>query len=125
MAIYRNISQVVPGDTFRLLRSLGTLPYDSELAHAYLTVKKDPQDSDVRSVIKKDITLTNAAGVGLITKEDNGSYDIYFELTGLDTNLLDASSTYYYDLQIETEDGNVYTVEFGKMFTSYNINKAK
>jgi hypothetical protein len=111
------INDFVRADDLDVTRTVSGIPTGQTLADAWLTVDSVLGSSQV---FQKHITPTLVAGQGQI--EDIGTGDgigvVRFELTGGptgNTTALTAGTTYYYDIQVKTSAGKIYTPETGTM----------
>lgn len=110
------ISNVVQGDSIDIVRQIDTLP--ASISKAWLTIKAtQASTSDTAAIVQKTITTSAVIGTGQIT--DDGTTDgvaaVRFELTNADTVLLVNETTYYYDIQVLTSTGKIYTPEIGRI----------
>ena len=106
----------VGGDTLIVRRWIKNVDTGDVLSKAWLTVKADLADADP-GVVQKSITPTYSPGNGKIEEtgsvaNGNGVAQIYFELTTSDTAAIEATGVYY-DIQVKTTNGAVYTFEIG------------
>lgn len=108
------INNIVQGDNIDITRTIDTLP--ASITTAWFTVKSSKSStSDTNAIFQKKITSTNVPGTGVIT--DDGTTDgvaaVRFELVNADTILLTNETAYYYDIQVLTSTGKIYTPEIG------------
>lgn len=116
------ISDFVSGDTVTLNRPTVTdIPAGRVLAKAWLTIKASETDADP-GIIQKIITTALQLGVGQITDVGDGSGShpvgegaLAFVLSAADTALLSPLKLYYYDIQLQFDNGNLTTPEKGTM----------
>ncbi len=90
---------------FNVERTVTGIPTGRTLARAWFTLKALPTDADP-GVLQKVITPTAQPGIGQIT--DTGADTVgklVFEFTGAQTGALTAGKRYYYDIQIELDNG--------------------
>ena len=103
-AITRYVKQVSPTDP---------------LTKAWLTVKANLADLDNAAKLQKVVTTATAlASPGKITadgsaSQGNGTATVVFGLVVADTATLPVGTALYYDIQVMTASGAVYTVEAG------------
>ena len=114
------INDLVSGDARQLTRTISDIPSGELATDAWLTVKEHPDDADAAAVFQKAITTTNADGTGQITDAGSGTpwlVKVRFDLKDTDTALLVPGRTYYYDIQVKTDDPtlNIYTPEKGRI----------
>lgn len=111
------ISNLVVGDDIDIVRTITNVPEADALVKAWFTVKVRESDPDVSAIFQKTITASYVAGQGEIT--DDGSSDqtggVTFELTNADTLLMVGDTSYFYDLQVKTANGKIYTPEKGNI----------
>ena len=117
MAAYRIISDVIPGDTYKVVRSLDATP----LSDAWFTIKRIPTQNDADAIVFAHIDYTISGLYGRIEDLPDGTTVINFVLAPTLTTNLDSSGAYFYDLKIKTAGGDIYTLETGKLFTGQNI----
>lgn len=110
------IFNIVQGDNVDITRTIDTLP--ASITKAWFTVRNSQYKSatsDTDVIFQKAITSVNVPGTGVIT--DDGTGDgvaaVRFELTNANTVLLVNENTYYYDIQVLTSTGKIYTPEIG------------
>ena len=110
LGMYRGDTALFP---FAVTDSTGA--YNIAGATFWFTAKKTPCDTDASAVFQKTladgITVTNAAaGLGQV------------ELAEADTSSLACSRTVlFYDLQMKTSTGKVYTVAAGKLTVNPDV----
>jgi hypothetical protein len=110
------ISNIVQGDYLDIVRNIGNLPI--AITKAWFTVKTRANlttTSDGTNVVfQKAITTGTGAGVGVISDTGgSGTAIVRFELTNADTVLLTGDTIFYYDIQVLTSNGKIYTPEKG------------
>ena len=107
---------LVRGDIISIRRTVNNIPVGDSISKAYLFVKAAYGDADGAAIFSKTVTTSNVAGTGQV--EDDGTTDlsgrIRFDLTNANTTAVTADTPYYYDIQILTTLGSVYTLEIGK-----------
>lgn len=110
-----SIENVVQGDNFDVIRSIDTLP--AAITKAWLTVKPGKSSiNDTTAIFQKTITTSNVPGIGVILDDGAGGIaSVRFELTNADTVLLTNETVFYYDIQVLTSTGKIYTPELGKI----------
>ena len=108
------IKNFVSGDDLDVIRTIGNLPVGQTIAKAWFTVKT--KKLDTTPLFQKIITTVNVLGQGHIT--DIGGDEIgavRFELTAADTKLLVNKKVFFFDIQIRTSAGKVFTPELGRI----------
>lgn len=116
------ITGLVIGNDFDFERTLTDVPVGAVLSKAWLTIKNNWWDADVDAIIQKAITSSANPGVGQIT--DTGADEIgtvFFQLTNTDTSLLYPDRIYWYDCQVKTNTGKIYTAEKGNFIPASRI----
>ena len=107
---------LVRGDIISIYRTVNNIPSGDSISKAYLFVKAAYADADGSATFSKTVTSSNVAGTGQV--EDTGSSDlsgrIRFDLTNANTTAVTADTPYYYDIQILTTLGSVFTLEIGR-----------
>lgn len=104
----------VQGDNIDINRSICLLP--AAISKAWFTVKTSKASTnDVTAVFQKTITTANVPGQGVILDDGagDGTAIVRFELTNANTVLLINEKAYYYDVQVLTIGGAIYTPELG------------
>lgn len=103
-AITRTVKQVLPTDP---------------ITKAWLTVKAALADADGAAKLQKIITTATAqANPGKVTQDGspsqgNGTATLVFGIVIADTATLPANTALFYDIQVLTQSGALYTVEAG------------
>lgn len=97
----------------------GVQPSDP-LTKAWLTVKEDPDDLDVDAALQKIITTTLVGGVGHIGQDGgpssgNGTASLFFQLSAAETAALGWVIRYFFDVQVKTASGKIYTAVVGSI----------
>lgn len=120
------IEDFVVGDDLKIVRTVTTIPAGDSLAKAWLTVKRRESQTDAEATFQKVITGSYAAGQGHIT--DSGAGDtiggLFFELLAADTVLLTGDVSYYFDVQVKTANGAIYTPEKGTLTGRKQVTQA-
>lgn len=110
----KNTITGVAGDTKIVRRRVRNIDPADLLTKAWLTCKAALTDADP-GVFQKAITTSYAPGNGHIS--DAGTTDgvgqIYFELSASDTANIVNDGGVYYDIQVKTVNGAIYTFEVG------------
>lgn len=105
---------IVQGDNIDINRSIGNLP--ASITKAWLTVKPNKSSTnDTNATFQKSITTSNVAGQGVIIDDGTGDgiAQVRFEFTNANTILLTDEKAYFYDIQVLTSTGKIYTPELG------------
>jgi len=110
------LSEIVQGDCIDIERTIGNLP--ATITKAWFTVKTKAQltsTTDTANIVfQKAITTVNVTGVGFISDAGaSGTATVRFECVNADTVLLTGDTVYYYDIQVLTSTGKIYTPELG------------
>ncbi|KKN23173.1 hypothetical protein LCGC14_0907600 [marine sediment metagenome] len=112
------IDNVVAGDDIQITRTITLVPANETLTDGWLTVKEHPDDLDADAIIDKQITPTDAPGTGQITDTGaDGTGAVRFDLADTDTSKLTPGRDYYWDIQVKTSGGAIYTPTAGKIRT--------
>ena len=93
------------GSDFNVERTVTSIVAGRTLARAWFTLKALPTDVDP-GVLQKVITPTPQGGIGQIT--DTGADQtgkVVFEFTAAQTALLVPGKRYFYDIQLELDNG--------------------
>jgi len=116
------ISGVVSGDDLEITRTISNIPSGQTLGSAWFTVKENPSDPDSDAKFQKVIGTANAVGTGQITDPgSDATGTVRFDLGTADTGGLDSSISYYYDIQLKTSGGKIYTPEKGRFVVSMGV----
>jgi hypothetical protein len=107
-------------------RSASNLPTGVVIAKAWLTIKEALTDADVAAIVSKEITTIEDAGNNGHIEEDGsaqaGDADpiLRFDLQAADTRAIDANHRYF-DVQVKTDTGAVYTGEKGVIYGEADV----
>ena len=117
------ISGFVVGDDLEIRRTVTDLP--AAIETAWLTIKRYPDLPDVDAVVQKEITTADVPGTGRIVVAGGVGTDgdLRFDLVPANTSAL-GGRTWVYDVQIETADGKLYTIELGTIALTGDVTKA-
>jgi len=107
------IEGYVSGDDLQIERDIAGVDTTDPLIKAWLTIKTSASVLDP-GTLQKIITSNAVAGVGQITEDGselqgNGTATLIFQLTAADTLALGYTLRYYYDVQVKTAAGRIYT----------------
>jgi len=111
------ITNIVQGDSIDVTRTIGSLP--TAITKSWFTIKTKAKidstsDAAINIIFQKTITTTPVTGVGAILDDGaGGTASVRFELVNADTVLLVGDTVYYYDIQVLTSAGKIYTPELG------------
>ena len=116
----------VVGDYFEVERDVSGIPNPTTLTKAWLTVKAREDDEDVDAIFLIDITTSYVTGKGQIV--DNGAGDgvgtVRFEVTSVNSVKMTGAKVYYFDIQVLTSAGFVFTPERGTISGYKQITRA-
>lgn len=115
------LTDFVAGDDFTIERTVTALPSGVVLSKVWFTVKKKYTDTDSNALIQKAITTVNQPGIGII---DNINH-FYIYLSPTDTELLNPTSEYFYDIQLKLSDTSITTPEFGTIIALPQVTKTR
>jgi hypothetical protein len=106
-------------------RTLSNLPTGVNIDKAWMTVKIDDDDLDAAALIQKEITTSDVSGIGHIEDDGAGDTDpiVRFDMTDTDTRTIGITHRYY-DIQVRTDTGAIYTGEIGVIFGAKDITLA-
>lgn len=108
------IKNIVAGDNIDIIRTIGNLPAGQTLVKAWFTVKK--RQTDTTFIFQKVIIPSVVIGQGVITDiGTSGVGAVRFELKPPDTKLLVLRKVYFFDLQVRTSLGSIFTPELGRI----------
>lgn len=120
------IEGYVAGDDLDIERDVTGITVTDPLVKAWLTIKTSASVLDASATLQKIITTIQVIGTGQITQDGsdtngNGTASMVFNLTAVDTALLGTADRYFYDVQVKTLSGKIYTPDSGsiKMVRGY------
>lgn len=118
----------VAGDDMDIERDVGGISLTDPLIKAWLTIKASLGVADP-GTLQKVITTSAVPGTGQIaqdgsTSNGDGTASIIFELTKTETATLGTAIRYYYDIQVKTQSGKIFTPEVGRLSLSPGITDA-
>lgn len=119
------IDNIVAGDDIQITRTITSIPSGAALTDAWFTVKEHPDDADSAAIIDKQITTADVPGTGQITDDGSGDQTgtVRFDLKDTDTALLIPGRDYYFDVQVKTDGGAIYTPTAGRIRTVPGVTK--
>ena len=125
MPTYRYIDDFCLGDNYRLYRTLDIPPDNSPVSEAWWTLKERTSDPDDTAVMQIHIT-TSGSSIGAVINNLDGTVLLKFTPTPTQTTFSSDTdnATYFYDIQVQLADGEIYTLEIGKVFLMDTITKA-
>lgn len=118
---------IVAGDDISLRRTIGFTATGFEtgvtIDEAWLTIKTAEADADP-GLVQKIITTTDVPGTGEIETDGTGDVDmvVRFDLEPADTVLI-GSVLRFFDIQVKTAGGLIYTPEKGRITTTSQVTK--
>lgn len=123
-ALDQTITGKVAGDDLRIDRQYIDLPTGITITKAWFTVKRRKTDADADALIgPKEITtsLTNDGHITDAVSTSDLAIAMYFDLSQAETGALRPFHCYYYDVQVKTSAGAIYTCELGKIVMQQGI----
>jgi hypothetical protein len=120
MASYRYIDDFNPKDTYKFMRNIPSTPNDELISDAWWTVKTDSVLPDDEAIFSLHITTTLTTS-GIIYNYLDLSARLLFTTQPTDSAMMDVLTTYYYDIQVKLANNEVYTVEYGRLFTGNTV----
>jgi hypothetical protein len=119
------IDNVVSGDDLEITRTITLVPSGTTITDAWFTLKEHPDDADSEAIINKQITPTDSPGTGQITDTGaDGTGAVRFDLSDTDTALPEIGRDYYFDIQVKTAAGSIYTPNAGRFRTVQGVTAA-
>lgn len=107
------INNFVVGDDLDIERTISNIPTGQTITKAWLTIKEIEAGST--AVLSKEITsVATSSGVISDTGADTVGV-VTFTLTAAETALFSAGNWLYYDIQVKTSGGKIYTPEKGRI----------
>ena len=123
MPHYADIIDLVTGDTWKISRQVNRTDL-SPIINAWLTIKSEYTLLDANAEVFADIS-TNPNSYGLITNNEDEDYSItQFVIPASGTLNIDETIQYYFDIQVQDENGEKRTVETGKLLPIKGITDA-
>lgn len=107
------IEDFVIGDDLDIVRSVANIPSGQTVTGAKLTIKTF--ESGTTTLLQKVITSVLSDDGIISDTGGSGTAGITFILTADDTTLLSPGNWHYFDIQVTTSAGKVYTPEKGKI----------
>ena len=113
------IDEIVKGDDISLERTidfvLTEFPAGTTITDSWLTVKAAEGDTDLQALLQKAITTSDVPGTGQIEIDGTGDVDmvVRFDLLPADTLAIGNQILRFFDIQVKTAGGKVYTPESG------------
>lgn len=118
------IEQFVVGDDLNVRATVTNVPNGDPLTKAWFTVKKREADEDADAVFQKVITTSSGASGQITDAGASGTGTALFVLGKSDTVLLTGERTYYFDVQVKTSTGLIYTPIKGQMVGEKQVTRA-
>lgn len=104
----------VRGDEFSIVRTIPGVPVGVTISGGYLTFKNALSDIDSAAIVQKVITTSNSDGTGHVTDTGaDGTGAVRFDMAKADTLLFTAGQKYFFDIQVQLDSGDVFTLEIG------------
>lgn len=108
------------GDDLDIERDVTDVDTADPLIKAWFTIKTSPSVLDASASLQKIITAAAVTGTGQITEDGseaqgNGTATVVFQVTAAQTSTLGYATKYYYDIQVKTTSGKIYTTEVGRI----------
>lgn len=115
MTVFNSILRpIVIGDDRRIERTFTGLPTGYTISQAWLTIKRRSRDLDAAAIIQKTITAVSTdAGQITDASTTGGTIAMHFDLDAADTDNAKPGVTYFYDIQIKTDTGDIHTLATG------------
>lgn len=108
------IKNIVAGDNLDVIRTVGNLPGGQTLVKAWFTVRR--RTTSANFTFQKAITTSVIVGQGQITDiGTSGVATIRFDLQPADTVLLTFRKVFFFDIQVKTDLGRIFTPELGRI----------
>lgn len=106
------INNFVVGDDLDIERTISNIPTSQTITKAWLTVKETELGT---AVLTKEVTsVATSSGVISDTGADTVGV-VTFTLTAAETATLNPGNWLYYDIQVKTSGGKIYTPEKGRI----------
>ena len=114
------IEGYIAGDDLDIERDVTGVTTTDPLVKAWLTIKTSPSVLDASASLQKVITTSAVPGVGGIAQDGgvsngDGTASMTFQLTAAETLALGTTIKYFYDVQVKSTSGKIYTPEQGRL----------
>ena len=119
MSSIRQIYNFPPGDTYSIIRDIDALAYGVP-SEGWFTVKTQTYQNDSQAALQIHVVTSGINGSTLNVYPDGTSQITFYVVAGQSLNML-PNNTYYYDIQIKTSIGEVFTLEEGRLFTTNTV----
>lgn len=111
---------LVGGDHFNVRRTVTDLPNARTVVRAWMTAKLSRSDPDDEAAFQKEITSSDVPTVGVIEDPGSGTGSdrqavLLFRLQPADTQAVEGSNAYYFDVQVKLDDDTISTPFVGKI----------
>ena len=122
------IRDIVIGDDISIRRTidrtLSGFLAGTTITNAWLTIKAAVADADP-GLVQKAITTSDVPGMGEIEDDGTGDVDmiVRFDLVPADTVAI-ATSLRFFDIQVKTTGGQIYTPEKGRIAATPQVTAA-
>lgn len=108
------------GDDLDIEHDASNVNTADPLIKAWLTIKTSASVLDASASLQKIITTNPVQGVGQITEDGsalqgNGTASMVFQLTAAETATLGYTIAYFYDIQVKSASGKIYTTDTGNL----------
>jgi hypothetical protein len=102
------------GDDLQVEHDVQGVETTDPLIKAWFTVKTSASILDASASLQKVITTNPVQGTGAITEDGselqgNGTASLVFQITAAETAVLGYALRYFYDIQVKTASGKIYT----------------
>jgi hypothetical protein len=109
--------QYFAGNDISIERDVEEITVSDPLVKAWMSFKFTPSADDP-GVLQKVITPNLVVGVGQITQDGseqdgNGTASLFFRVTKIDGLTILGTTLHYYDIQVKTQSGDIFTAEDG------------
>lgn len=119
------IDTFVVGDDLKVDRTITNIPTGDTIAKAWFTVKRSEAAADVDAIFQKSISTAYVQNQGQITNAGaSGTGALFFELNAAATVLMTGDKAYYFDIQVKTVNGALYTPEKGTITGRKQVTQA-
>lgn len=114
------IADIVVGDDFSIRRTIDRTLSEFEagttITKAWLTVKAEVSDVDP-GLFQKEVTTSDVPGTGQVEDDGTGDVDmiVRFDLVPADTTAIGSKDLRYFDVQVLTAGGKIFTPESGRI----------
>lgn len=118
------INQFVVGDNVPLRFNISNVPEGDTVVKVWLTMKSSENAEDSEAVLQKSVTASNTPSGQITDDGAAGTAVAVFTLVPADTVMITGGKNYYFDVQVLTALGAIYTPIKGTVIGVKQITQA-